>query len=146
MMAHPYYGVRIEAQGLDETIKALREIDRTLPREFKRGLKEDAKPILDAARGYASGIARTGGYAGSFSMRSYANGIYIASSDPGAGTIEFAHSGAVYLSGKRRGLRVGVPRGNPPRALVKASLENEDYVAERIESRIESVIERYLNG
>lgn len=139
-------GVRIEAKGLKETIKALRAIDKELPREFKKGLKQDAKPILSDARNNAQSIARTGAYASSMAMRALANGVRIQSDDPGAGTIEFSNAGAVYLSGRRRGLPVGVPQGNPPRALVRAVLDNEDAVVEAVETRIEQTIRKYLNG
>lgn len=139
-------GVRIEAKGLQETIKALRSINKELPREFKKGLKQDAKPILTDARNNAQSIARTGAYASSMAMRAISNGIRIQSTDPGAGTIEFANAGAVYLSGRRRGLPVGVPQGNPPRALVKAVLDNEDAVVDAVETCIEQTIRKYLNG
>ena len=133
-------GVRIEAKGLQEIIKALRSINKELPREFKKGLKQDAKPILTDARNNAQSIARTGAYASSMAMRAISNGIRIQSTDPGAGTIEFANAGAVYLSGRRRGLPVGV------RALVKAVLDNEDAVVDAVETRIEQTIRKYLNG
>lgn len=136
----------IEAKGLTETIKALRAINRELPRELKRGLKEDAKPILADARSNAQSIAYSGAYASSMAMRAMSNGVRIVSDDPGAGTIEFAHRGAFYLSGRRRGLPVGVPSGSPPRALVRAVLDNEEDVRGAVESRIEQTIRKYLNG
>ena len=139
-------GVRIEAVGLKETIEALRSINRELPREFKKGLKQDAAPILSDARGNAQSIAGTGAYASSMAMRAISNGVRIQSDDPGAGTIEFANRGAVYLSGRRRGLPVGVPQGAPPRALVRAVLDNEDTVVGAVETRIEQTIRKYLNG
>lgn len=139
-------GLRIEAEGLEETIRALKSINKDILREFKRGLKEDAKPILTEARNNAQAIARTGAYASSMALRTLANGVRIASDDAGAGTIEFANAGAVYLSGKRRGLPVGVPQGNPPRALVRAVLDNEDAVVDAVETRIEQTIRKYLNG
>lgn len=141
-----FEGVRIEAKGLDETIKALKSINRQLPREFKKGLKEDARPILADARSNAQSIARSGAYASSMAMRAISNGVRIISDDPGAGTIEFAHRGAFYLSGSRRGLPVGVPSGSPPRALVRAVLDNEEDVKRAVESRIEQTIRKYLNG
>lgn len=139
-------GLRIEAEGLEETIRALKFINKDILREFKRGLKEDAKPILTEARNNAQAIARTGAYASSMALRTLANGVRIASDDPGAGTIEFSNAGAVYLSGRRRGLPVGVPKGNPPRALVKAVLDNENAVVDAVETRIEQTIRKYLNG
>lgn len=141
-----FEGVRIEARGLDETIRSLKSINRQLPREFKKGLKEDARPVLADARSNAQSIARSGAYASSMAMRAISNGVRIISDDPGAGTIEFAHRGAFYLSGSRRGLPVGVPSGSPPRALVRAVLDNEEDVKRAVESRIEQTIRKYLNG
>lgn len=146
-MGHSNGGAfRIEAKGLPETIKALKEINRELPKEFKRGLKNDAKPILSDARSHAQSIARTGAYASSFAMRTIANGVRIQSGDPGAGTIEFAKRGAFYRSGRRAGLPIGVPAGNPPRALVRAAIDNEEAVRKAVETRVERTIRRYLNG
>lgn len=139
-------GIRIESRGLTETIKALKDIDREIPREFKRGLKEDARPILNDARSNAMAIARTGAFSASMAMRAISDGVKIASSDPGAGAIEFAHHGAVYLKGPRSGQRIGVPSGEPPRALVRSVLDNEDMVTDAVETRIEQTIKRYLNG
>lgn len=138
--------LRIEVNGIKETIDALGRIDRTLATELKKGLKEDAKPILTDAKGYARALGGSGQYASSMAMRTLKDGVRIQASDPGAGTIEFAHRGAFYRSGARMGKRVGVPSGNPPRALVKASLEHEDEVRRSVETRIERVIKRYLNG
>ena len=120
-------GVRIEADGLEETIRALKSINGDILREFKRGLKDDAKPILTEARSNAQAIARTGAYASSMALRAISNGVRIASDDPGAGTIEFANAG-------------------PPRALVRAVLDNEDAVVDAVETRIEQTIRKYLNG
>lgn len=145
-MASTRGGIRIDINGLDETIKALKSINRDLPRELKSGLKQDAKPILTDARSNAQSIARTGAYASSISMRTIADGVRIISDDPGAGTIEFARAGAFYLSGRRRGLPVGVPKGSPPRALIKSVLDNEDVVKDAVETRIEQTIRKYLNG
>lgn len=139
-------GLKIEIDGAKEVADGLRRIDRQLLKELKQGMKEDARPILQDARSYASGLGGSGQYAGSLSMRAIKDGVRIQSDDPGAGTIEFAHRGAYYLSGSRRGLPVGVPMGGPPRALVRASEENEDAVRRAVETRIERMIARYLNG
>ena len=136
----------IEVKGVKETIDALRRIDRTLAAELKKGLKEDARPILSDAKGYARALGGSGGYAASMAMRTLKDGVRIQASDPGAGTIEFAHRGAFYRSGPRMGKRAGVPAGSPPRALVRSSLEHEDEVKRSVETRIERTIKRYLNG
>lgn len=138
--------LRIEVRGLKEAVQALRKIDGSLASELKRGIREDARPILDDARGYARALGGRGDYAASLAMRTLSNGVRIQSDDPGAGTIEFAHRGALYRTGPRAGSRAGVPRGEPPRALVRAALANEAMVRSRVEGRIAETIERYLNG
>lgn len=138
--------LRIEVRGIAETINALKSIDRELASEIKRGIKEDARPILDSAKNYARALGGSGDYAGSMAMRTIKDGVRIQASDPGAGVIEFAHQGASYLKGRFAGRPLGVPSGSPPRALVKASLENEDEVKRSVETRIERTIERYLHG
>ena len=138
--------LRIEVRGLDETIVALGAIDRELPSELRKGLREDARPLLQSARGYASGLGGTGSYASSLSMRTVRSGVRIVSGDPGAGTIEFALPGAFALTGPRRGRPIGVPRGTPARALVRAAKEHEPDITARASRRVEQAIERYLNG
>lgn len=138
--------LRIEVEGVNETIDALRRIDRALVTELKKGFREDAQPILSSAKGYARALGGSGDYAASMAIRTIKDGVRIQASDPGSGTIEFAHRGAFYRSGVRAGKPAGVPSGNPPRALVKASLEHEDEVKRSVETRIERVITRYLHG
>lgn len=138
--------LRIEVEGVKETIDALKRIDRALVTELKKGFREDAKPILSSAKGYARALGGSGDYAASMAIRTIKDGVRIQASDPGSGTIEFAHRGAYYRSGVRAGKPAGVPSGNPPRALVKASLEHEDEVKRSVETRIERVITRYLHG
>ena len=130
----------IRVEGLAETLKGLREIDRELPKEVKRGLREDVRPLFAAYQSYARGLGGSGQYAANASMRTISAGVKIANSDPGAGPIEF------YLNGPRAGRRMGVPHAGKPRALMRAVDEYEDEVRDRVESRIEKVIQRYLNG
>lgn len=135
----------IQITGLKETMLALKEIDAEIPRELKRGFREDAQPILSDARGFAASLGGSGQYSGSMSIRMAGDGVRIQSSDPGAGTIEFAHPGAVALSGRRRGKPVGVPlAASAPRALIKASLLHEDEVRDKVETRIAQAIVRYM--
>lgn len=136
----------IKVTGLTEALKALGDIDRELPKEFKKGLREDARPLFSAYRQYAGGLGGSGQYAGNASMRSISSGVRIQNSDPGAGPIEFANPGAFYLSGPRAGQRMGVPHAPKPRALMRAVDEYEDEVVDAAESRIAKVIERYING
>lgn len=136
----------IRVTGLDEALRGLRSIDKGLEKELKRGLREDARPLYAAYRQYAGGLGGTGQYASNASMRQVSNGVKISNSDPGAGPIEFANPGAVYLTGSRAGKRMGVPRAPKPRALMRAVDEHEDEVREAAETRIERFIERYLHG
>lgn len=136
----------IKVEGLTETLRGLRDIDRELPREVKKGLREDVRPLFAAYQSYARGLGGTGQYASNASMRTISSGVKIANSDPGAGPIEFANPGAFYLSGPRAGRRMGVPHVGKPRALMRAVDEYEDEVVERVEDRIDRVIKRYLNG
>ena len=139
-------GVNIGVKGLGEAVESLKRIDGKLASELKRGIKEDARPVLESARGYARALGGSGDYAASMAMRAIRDGVRIKSSDPGAGTIEFANRGAFYLSGSRAGRPVGVPAGTPPRALARAAIEREAEVRRSVEARIERTIERYLNG
>ena len=124
----------IRVEGLAETLKGLREIDRELPKEVKRGLREDVRPLFAAYQSYARGLGGSGQYAANASMRTISAGVKI------------ANPGAFYLNGPRAGRRMGVPHAGKPRALMRAVDEYEDEVRDRVESRIEKVIQRYLNG
>ncbi|MFR3452217.1 MAG: hypothetical protein ACLTSX_12415 [Collinsella sp.] len=98
-------GLRIEAEGLEETIRALKSINKDILREFRRGLKEDAKPILTEARNNAQAIARTGAYASSMALRTLANGVKDRKRRPRRGN---------YRVRQRRGrLPLGASQGPP---------------------------------
>lgn len=133
-------GASIRIEGLKETIRDLKKVNPEVAKVIRGDFRDAGDIVLSSARSYASGLGGSGQYASSLSMRSLAYGVRIQSGDPGAGTIEFAHPGARYLSGTRQGLRVGVPAGGPPRALVKSSEENEARVVALIESRVERAI------
>lgn len=137
------YSVRID--NLEETIAVLRDIDAGMADALVREIREIAKPTLAKARGYASGLgsAPTGSYAASMSLRSKRTGVKLASSDAGAGVIEFANPGAVILAGPRRGRRAGVPNGSfPPRALLRAVLDDEDSIVRQLDE----AVSRYIDG
>lgn len=129
----------IEVQGLDETVAQLRELDRRLASDLKKEVKEIAQPTLSKAKGFAGGVGSfpTGHYAMSLSLKTYANGVKFVSNDPGAGVIEFANPGALILTGERAGRRAGVPVGSmPPRALLKAILEDEEHIVEKVNEKV----------
>lgn len=141
------YSIRV--QNLDETIAALKEVNASMADELKRAVKEIARPTLNKARGYASGLGAspTGAYASSLSLKTYANGVKFVSSDGGAGVIEFANPGAVILAGKRAGRRAGVPAGSaPPRALLRAILDDEEAIVRDVSNEVQRVIDEELMG
>ncbi len=136
----------IRVGGLSEALAGLKGIDEALPKELKKGLRDDARPLLESARGYARALGGTGEYASNMAMRAVSSGVRLVNADPGAGAIEFAHRGAFYLSGPRAGRPLGVPGGDPPRALIRAAVEQGDEVARKAERRVAETIERYLHG
>lgn len=129
----------IEVQNLDETIKTLRELDKNAAKRLVKNIKTVVSPTLTKAKGYAAGLGGnpTGSYAHSLSLTTYQYGVRFRSSDPGGGIIEFANPGASILAGKRAGRRAGVPHGStPPRALLKAILEDEESIIEHVNKEV----------
>ena len=134
----------VRAINLEETIKAIRQVDKGLAKEIKREIREVAKPSLPKARAYAGGLGSnpSGQYAGSLSLKTRPNGVAFISKDPGGGVIEFANIGAVVLHGPRKGQRCPVPHGsNPPRALLRAILEDEDEIIRGLNDRLADYID-----
>lgn len=132
----------IEVQNLDETIAALNLVDKSMAKALKQRIVEITRPTLQKAKGYASGLGSnpSGGYAASLSLRQRANGVVFRSGDPGGGVIEFANIGAVILTGERAGRAAGVPHGShPPRALLKAILEDEEHIIEEVNDAVSEV-------
>lgn len=129
----------IEVQYLDETIAQLEEIDREAAKRLVSRVRTVVQPTLSKARSYAGGVgaAPSGAYASSLSLKSYTHGVKFASSDPGGGVIEFANIGARILHGKRAGKQAPVPYGSgPPRALLKAILEDEESIVEDVNQEV----------
>lgn len=128
----------IEVQNLDETIAALNEVDREAAARLKSRIRTVVRPTLSKARGYAHvGSTPTGSYASSLALSTYRNGVKFVSTDQGAGVIEFAHMGAAILSGPRAGRRAPVPHtGQPPRALLRAVLEDEEAIVEDVNREV----------
>lgn len=135
--------------NLEETIDALRKSDAEGARILKSGIREVAKPTLAKAKGYAAGLGSnpTGSYAGSLRLKTRANGVAFTTSDPGGGVIEFANIGAVILTGPRKGQRCPVPHGStPPRALLKAVLEDERDMVRGLNDLIDSMLDRVIGA
>lgn len=128
----------IEVQNLDETVALLTEFDRDLAKRLRSKIREVTKPTLAKARSYAHvGAYGTGRYAASLSLKTYATGVKFVSTDEAGGVKEFAHQGALILSGPRAGRRAGVPIGSePPRALLKAILEDEEHIIESVNQAV----------
>ena len=128
----------IEVQNLDETIATLNAIDREAAGRLKSRIRTVVRPTLAKAKGYARvGSTPTGAYANSLALSTYRNGVKFVSTDPGAGTIEFAHMGAQILDGPRAGRHAPVPHtGQPPRALLRAVLEDEEAIVEDVNREV----------
>lgn len=129
----------VEIRGLAETIDALGRLDPLLRERVEDRIREAARPTLSKAKGYAAGLGTlpSGHYAASLSLRKRRSGVVFASSDPGAGVIEFANPGALILAGPRKGRRAGVPHGSqPPRALLRAILDDEEQILQSINEAV----------
>ena len=128
----------IEVQNLDETLAALAEVDSEMEKRLKSRIRDITKPTLSKARSYAHvGAYPTGRYASSLSLKTYAHGVKFFSNDEAGGVKEFAHQGALILSGPRAGRRAGVPIGSePPRALLRAILEDEEGIVEKVNQAV----------
>ena len=132
--------ISVEFINLEATIEALSKIDSGMASELKSRIREIAQPTIAKAKGYARGLGSrpTGGYANSLSLRTRQTGVVFVSNDPGGGVIEFANPGAVILTGPRRGRRAGVPNGSaPPRALLKAILEDEETMIQKLNRAVQ---------
>ena len=136
----------IRVDGVPEVISSLKNIDQNIANDFKKGLREDVQPLVSKARSFAQGLGGSGDYAASFGVRTNNKGVYIYSSDPGAGVIEFANPGAPTRSGVRMGKPAGVPSGEPPRALVEARDEEEPQIVGAVRDRIQGIIRSYFDG
>ena len=133
----------ITVRGLDNLLRTLRALAPDAERELKRDIADAGRKVLSDARSYAvMGHSPTGAYSGSLSMRNLAKGVKIQSDDPGAGAIEFANKGAVYLRGRFRGRPIGTPAVAKPKALIKSANENEPYVLATVQAALQRACDR----
>lgn len=143
----------VSIDGLDTLMRFLKDSDPQMRKALQKGLKEAAQPVLSKARANAQRIADDGTFAGSLSIRAYANGsIRLRSDDEAAPVKEFARRGARTISSKgtpranarlRMHSGVGVPtRANQPRVMVPAVNDSVDAVKERIDAKLEQVLRR----
>lgn len=138
----------VEVINLEETIRALRQVDAGMASELKSEIRRLAKPTLAKAKGYAAsvGLSPTGSYAASLSLKTNANGVAWISTDPGGGVIEFANIGARILSGPRAGRRAGVPvTSGPPRALLRAVLDDQESIIQGLNRAIETYVDEVFD-
>lgn len=142
----------IHVEGLDELIEWFGETNADIETEILDGMLEAAQPILTAARANARAIADDGTFAGSLFLKANKRGkVSLRSSDVAAGVKEFAKHGAVTrsskgtpLANKRKLLRsgIGVPAGEPPRAMYKAINEKANEVANNIDAKLDEILRR----
>lgn len=137
--------INIKVKGVEETISDLKRLDESLAKDFKKGLREDVRPLFQAYKRYAAGLGGVGTYASNAHMRTIKTGIKISNTDPAAGVKEFANIGALANKGPRRGKPVGVPYAPKPRALMRARDEYEPDIIDAVERRIQRAIDMYLS-
>lgn len=145
-----YYVSHINIEGLDDLLKWFAKVNPELEKAVKDGLKEAAQPILTAARANASAIRDDGTFAASMRLTATKRGqVRLRSSDEAAGVKEFAKRGAVTLTSKGTPLAsarlakksgVGVPSGQPPRAMYKAINANIETVEERMAETLDRIL------
>lgn len=132
----------VHIEGLDRLLASLATLDPNLKKYVEDEIRHTGQKVLRDTKANAGAFRRTGQFQRSFRMRNRKSGIRIESSDPGAGAIEFANPGAVYLRGVRYGQEFpAVKRAGKPRALIKAVVENEQYVLERVQYAIQLALD-----
>lgn len=128
----------ITVTGASTLVQTLRRLTPEAEREMKAELQKVGDKVVSEASGHAAGFAYDGDYAGSFSVKNLARGVRVISSDPGAGAIEFAKKGSVYLRGPRAGRPIGTPPDAKPKALIRAANDNEDSTV----SAVRAILQR----
>lgn len=120
-------------------VRALGKLAPDAQRAIRGEIKRAGDIVRSKASGYGASLGRrpSGAYAGSFSVRALAGGVRVQSDDPGAGTIEFAKAGAVYLRGPLYGMPIGTPGDPKPRALIRAANEEEPTVIAAVQNAIQ---------
>lgn len=126
----------IEVKGAQTLITTLRKLAPEAERELKQKIHEAGRKVLEESKGHAGDFAYSGDYAASFSLHELASGVKIRSGDPGAGAIEFANPGAVYLRGPRAGRPIGTPKVAKPKALIRAANDNEPLVLATVQDAL----------
>lgn len=128
----------VEIIGASTLLTTLRRLSPEVEQGLKREISEAGRAVLGDAKGLAFiRKAPTGDYSRSLSMRSLARGVKIQSNDPGAGAIEFANAGAVYLRGPLAGQPIGTPAVGKPKALIKAANDHEPAVIATVQDAIQ---------
>lgn len=148
----------VRVEGVQETIKILREIDPELRKSFNKNAKEITKPLVAAAQAayrstsFPSGTARPWAPGGrqifpltpqaaskgvttkiSTSKRN-AGAIVVVQANPGGAVFEFARNGAL-------GQAFNVKNGYPARVMWKAADQNLDAVQRNMVKYIDEVSE-----
>ena len=145
----------VHIEGLDELLKGLKTADPEIRKALRKALRQSVKPVLQKARANARGLGGEGRYARSMSLGSRRAGAMwiLKSTDEAAGVKEYAHHGARYTpraNDKRPNARkmgsfpVGVPRGEPPRAMIPAVEDSTDQIKRDMEFSIEWALEAVI--
>lgn len=132
----------VHTHGLRELSRMVSGAEKQLQRDISAGFKRAAEPVAERARQLAASFAETGDFASSIKITGGRAGVFLSSNDPGAGPIDFAHWGAVALTGPNVGEPVGVPYagGSPSRAFYPAIEDTIDDLAEALTRQIETTL------
>lgn len=130
-------GLTVYIKGYDTLMQTIRKVETDTYERVRQVIRQQGEVVLSDAKGYAMAIRDTGDFAASLRLSDTQRGVKLVTDDPGAGTIEFANPGAVYLRSKYAGLPIGVPRkATNPRAMVPAVLDNEQGTFTAVENAI----------
>lgn len=132
----------VEVRGASTLIQTLRAFSPDAERELRQTIRQAGQQVLNDAKGFAGGFAYSGDYAGSLGLKDLVKGVRIQSTDAGAGAIEFANAGAVYLRGPFRGRPIGTPPVPKPKALIKAKEEHEPHVIAAVQDALARACDR----
>lgn len=121
--------VIIHITGLRELSRALSDFkNKDVPKIFAREIKSVGDLLADSAQSNAMSFGKSADFAASIGVTGGRAGIFLRSTDPGAGAIEFASAGATVTVPAHT--RAGFPvkaytrkanlPGDAPRALFKA--------------------------
>ena len=130
-------GLTVYIKGYDTLMKGLKTYNELAYNQVRKIIKEQGQVVLAEAKSRGMAIRDTGAFAASLAIRDTQRGVKLVSTDPGAGTIEYANWGATYTRGRYAGRPIGVPRkAAKPRAMIPAVENNEQGTFAAVENAL----------